>query len=124
MRPLVTAGVVRQSEPGAVATGPPDCGFGIWECGLFFMTSSNQKSEFRNPKSGRPVATAPGSDLCLLLKKPAAECRIAAIRQSVEVVILRDRDVVRREGRSGRTLEFRDRFVQIRLSLKLAASGD
>lgn len=34
-----------------------------------------------------------------------------------------NRDVICRQGRSGRPLEFRDGFVEIGLSLKLAAAG-
>jgi len=41
----------RQSEPGAVATGPTDCGFRIWDLGFGIGLDAEFKSEIRNPNS-------------------------------------------------------------------------
>ena len=59
--------VRQKSEPGAVATGSPDCGSEISDFGLAVTQSSNPKSELHNPKSGGAVAS--GSDSRPLIHK-------------------------------------------------------
>ena len=52
-----------ESGPGAVANGPDDLGLRNGDFGFEPRVTTNPRSEIRNPKSGRPVAAAPGSDL-------------------------------------------------------------
>ena len=68
---------------GSGSDGAAHCGFGNADFGLAVMRGSNPKSAFRNPKSGDPVATAPGSDLC----RPTP--RLGGLRFALHLIRLR-----------------------------------
>src|SRR5687767_13102500 len=70
-----------------------------------------------------PSAISASKRLSLLRKELLIKRGIPFIRKDRELLLLRNRHVVCRERRAGRALEFRDRLVQIRLSLQLPAAG-
>src|SRR5687768_64186 len=57
---------LHESVPSALADGWPDLGSGISDRGSAVTQSSNPHSAVRNPKSGSPVATAPGTEKSVL----------------------------------------------------------
>ncbi|PYT00052.1 MAG: hypothetical protein DMF63_08770 [Acidobacteria bacterium] len=68
-----TAMTYYRSEPGAVATGSPDLGLRNSDLGLERKATTNPQSQIPNPRSGRPVATAQGSDLSSRLESMLIE---------------------------------------------------